>query len=1129
MLIQGSLVFLALGLLFLMVILAVEYFLWLGSTGRFVLFFIFLGIELFLFYRFMFMPLLYLLRLKRGISNKEASLLIGKHFPDVDDKLYNLLDLAENRAQSELLLASIEQRSQSLKPIPFVAALDFRESFRYAKYLILPALIFGLIWLSGNLSEFFGSYKRMVNYDMAYEPPAPFVFQLLSDDLNVLENEAFTVRVSTEGNVRPENVQIVIDGREMLLQEVDGMFQYEFFPPLRQTEFYFTANNVKSRTYTLNVLEVPAIQDFKMVLDYPGYTGKASETVKSTGNATFPEGTKVTWSITSENTEQIDLHISDTNLTLAKSEDDFSLSKRVYHNLSYQLSTSNGNIRDFETLEYRFRVVRDAYPEIRVNQVLDSLNPNISYYFGEVTDDYKVTDITLVCYPDDDTKKRTILELVKPNADFEQFYYTFPSGLALEPGKAYSFYFEATDNDAIHKGKSTKSQIFSTVVLNQDELRNKELESQQAIIRNLDTSLEEFKEQKEVLRDLSKEQKEKQELNFNDQNQVRDFLKKQQQQEALMNKFSRQLKENLEKDEKDNGLKELLKERLERQELEAKRNEKLLEELSKISDKIKKEELTKRLEELGKKQRNSERNLEQLLELTKRYYVTEKVRQLAKDLRQLAKEQDTLSDLEIGKDFSKEEQRSLNEEFERLAEDMDEIKRDNEDLKKPLKLNFDEKGKESVKEDQKDALREMEKLGEENKPADQGADAQSAKNAKKKQKSAARKIREMSQALEQSASGAGGSTITEDAEMLRQILDNLVTFSFKQESLHDALEESESEIAQFGSTIRKQRELRNLFEHVDDSLFALSLRRAELSEFVNEQITEVYYNMDRTLESISENQIYQGVSYQKYVLNASNGLADFLAKLLDNMQESMMSGSGSGQGNDFQLPDIIKGQGELKEKMEGMGKSGQGKSQQGEGEGEKGEGQNGEGREPGEGESESEGRSGKSSQNSEKGGSRNGNGKGDNEGNGKQGDALGEEELREIYEIYKEQQLLREQLEKQLENMINNSDRRLGEKLLKQMEDFENDLLRNGITERTIDKANTLEYELLKLENAALKQGKKETREGRTNRESFSNPKLARPNLPENYNNEIEILNRQALPLRRNFQNKVREYFKSDD
>ncbi|MGB6154071.1 MAG: hypothetical protein WBG48_18950, partial [Pricia sp.] len=165
------------------------------------------------------------------------------------------------------------------------------------------------------------------------------------------------------------------------------------------------------------------------------------------------------------------------------------------------------------------------------------------------------------------------------------------------------------------------------------------------------------------------------------------------------------------------------------------------------------------------------------------------------------------------------------------------------------------------------------------------------------------------------------------------------------------------------------------------------------------------------------------------------------------------------------------------------------------------------------------------------------NGKGtEGKGSGKDGNGQGqgqdgpsEAELQEIYEIYKEQQMIRQKLEQQLQNMIYSGDKKLGQKLLKQMEDFENDLLENGVTQRSISKINNIEYELLKLENAALKQGKKSERESNTNVQDFTNPILSKPEALKNYRNEIEILNRQTLPLRPNFRNRVKDYFKSDD
>ena len=634
MLMKGSLLFLFLGILFFMGILAVEYFLWLNSVGRLILFLLFMGVAFFLLYRYLLTPIFYLVKLKKGISNKQASILIGKHFPEVGDKLRNLLDLADDPNSTELLMASIEQRSQKLKPVPFVNAINLRENLKYLKFLVIPLLIFAAIWLSGNLSSFFGSYDRVVNYDLAYEPPAPFRFNFLSDSLDVLESETYTARVTTEGEVKPEGISIVINGKELFLQEQNGAYQYVFSPPLQGVQFYFSANGIESATYTLNVLRTPSIQDFKLILDYPNYTNKPTQIIKSTGNATFPEGTRVSWSIAGRHTDRIGLTTRDTTLQFEKQGNEFALSKRIYANFPYQLTTSNENVQDHETLDYNFNVVKDAYPVIKASQVLDSLNPNISYYVGEASDDYKIRSISLVCYPDQNPKSTQVLELGRPGTNVDQFYYTFPSGLGLEAGKTYSFYFQATDNDDLHKGKTARTRTFNFAVLDSNQLKNKQLDFQQSVISNMDRSLEKFKEQKEALKQINKEQREKSLLNFNDQNKIKDFLKKQQRQEDLMQKFSKQLKENLKKNDR---LSELMKERLERQELEAQKNEKLLEELNKIADKIDKEELTKRLEELGKKQQNSERSLEQLLELTKRYYVTEKTAQLAKDLERLAK------------------------------------------------------------------------------------------------------------------------------------------------------------------------------------------------------------------------------------------------------------------------------------------------------------------------------------------------------------------------------------------------------------------------------------------------------------------------------------------------------------
>lgn len=1130
MLIKGALLFIAFGFLFLIGVLGVEYFLWLNSTGRFILLLFGIGVVLFLLIKYICIPLFYLFKLKKGISNKEASLIIGKHFPEVGDKLYNLLDLEDDPNKSELLLASIEQRSENLQPIPFVNAVTFKDGLRYIKYAGIPLLLVLLLGITGNLQSYFSSYNRVVNYELAYEPPAPFSFHLISSDLEVLENQNFTIQVNTVGKIRPEEVFVVLDGKELLLQDIDGTYEHTFSAPLINHTFYFRGNDVTSGTYTLKALKTPSIENFKMFLDYPQYTGLPNEVIQSTGNANFPEGTKVTWEIIGKNTEAIKLVTKDTTVSFSKKDNQHSFSKRVYTDENYGLTTSNKNVSNFEKLNYTFKVVKDAYPTVSVSQVLDSLKPNVAYYSGSATDDYKLKVIRVFCFETNKEEERQSILLEQPGSNFKTFYYTFPSGFNIEKGKDYSIYFEVTDNDAIHGGKTTKSETFVSSLLTSKELNNNELKSQKAIISSMDKSLEKVKEQKEALQEINKDQKEKNKLNFNDKKEIQDFLKNQKKQESLMQKFSKQLKDNLKNRGADSPKNKLLQERLERQELQAKKNEKLLEQLAKVAEKINKEELAKKLEELGKKQQNSERNLEQLLELTKRYYVTEKVNQLSKDLKELSDKQEKLSD--ASKENTPKKQEELTKEFTKISDELKELVKDNSALKKPLDIESNDKKQKQVSEEQKEAEKAL--ISSDNTTPDSKKE-EAFKKASAKQKSAAQKMKEISEALEESSSSSsgGGSSIAEDADMLRQILDNLVVFSFKQETLYSSMNPNTPNGTLFGNRIKEQQELRLLFEHVDDSLFSLSLRREELSEFVNEQITEVYYNIDKTLENVADGRIYQGVSNQKYVITAANSLSDFLANVLDNMQQSMKMGKGEGEGQQgFQLPDIIKAQGDLQKKMDGSGKPGQGKPG-----GKSGEGKSGSGGDKGKGKAGNKpggvkyGKSG----DGQRGGKQGNGGKGKEQGKGKagnggvEGNGLSESELKEIYEIYKSQQVIREGLEKQLEDMINSGDRQLGKKLLQQMEDFQNDLLQNGITKRTTSKATIINYELLKLENATLKKGKKSEKESITNSQDFTNPIRTRPSLLDNYNNETEILNRQSLPLRHIFKNKVKLYFKDND
>jgi hypothetical protein len=134
-LIKGLILFSAFGLLYFILTLFVEYFLWLKPLARTMLFWLFILVELVLLTRFIAIPIFKLLGIQKGISFEEASRLIGKHFAEIDDKLLNVLQLRNSSESSELLLASIEQKSDNLKPVPFRNAIKFNTNVKYLKFL----------------------------------------------------------------------------------------------------------------------------------------------------------------------------------------------------------------------------------------------------------------------------------------------------------------------------------------------------------------------------------------------------------------------------------------------------------------------------------------------------------------------------------------------------------------------------------------------------------------------------------------------------------------------------------------------------------------------------------------------------------------------------------------------------------------------------------------------------------------------------------------------------------------------------------------------------------------------------------------------------------------------------------
>ena len=1091
-LLKGILFFVGLGLLYLLFTLFIEYFLWLKPIGRTFLFWTFIIVEMVLVVRYILFPLFQLFKIKKGINYNQASVIIGNHFSEVSDKLTNFLQLSSEANSSELLIASIEQKAKTLQPIPFQNAVNFKGNRKYIPLAILPILFFAFFYLSGNSKMISQSLNRVVNYQQQFTPPAPFEFLILNKNLTTQEGTDFIVQVQSIGKVVPENVLIFIDNESYYMENSKARtFEYTFSKPMKDISFHMEANTVSSNDYELKVVEVPTIANFEMTIQFPTYLHRKSETIQGTGNAIVPEGSKISWKMTTQSTDKVEWTDFKSKSTFSAINNSFNWSKIISQNTEYQIITSNRNVQNFEKLNYQISVIKDQFPVITAHNVPDSLKLEENVIVGQVSDDYGLSKLQIVYYPSNSKEKAMKKELSVYTAIFDQFVFSFPGNLPVEQGVSYEYYFEVFDNDVLHNFKSTKSTVFSERILTVQEKQDELMQEQNSNINGLQKSLKSQEKQLSELDKLQKSNKEKSSLEFKDQQKVDDFIKRQKQQDEMMKQFTKKLDENLDKikTEKEDVFKKELQKRLEESQKDLEKNQKLLEELQKLNDKINQEELFEKMEQFKQVSKNQAKTLEQLVELTKRFYVEKKAEQIADKLEELSEKQEKLS--EENEKNNAENQDKINKEFDALQEDLKELEKENKELNTPMEIPIDEEKEQSIDEDLNKAKEELQK----DKP----------KNAKPKQKSAAKKMKQMAGAMEQSMAGGEMEQMEEDVAMLRQVMDNLLSFSFSEEDLMNRFKNLKRGAPSYNKFLKTQQDLRLQFQHVDDSLFALSLRNPQMNELITKEIGSVQYNIEKALDHLVESNVSRGVSHQQYTISSSNKLADMLSNILNNMQMSL-SGSGqgkpkpsSGQG-EMQLPDIMMKQKGLGEKMkEGMKKGKESGKKEGEGkEGEKGQkpgqkpGQSGNGGKEGEGENGSDG-----------------------EGNAK-----------EIMEIYKEQRQLREALQNELnqKGMSGN-----GQNALDAMKNIEKQLLNKGFKNETLQKVLDLNYELLKLDKAIQQQGEEEKREAETNKNQFNGNKGSLTPALKEYLNSIEILNRQSLPLRSNFNKKVKEYFNTND
>jgi hypothetical protein len=882
-LLKGLVVTLFLLLVIYTVFSIVEYFVYLSSDVRKVIFFGFLVFSGLLILQFIGIPLLKMFHIIKPIDLKATTKIIQNHFSEIEDRLLNIIelnDLHQNQYSKELILASIDQKIEQLKVFDFNEAIQYKNVRYVFIYLLISVLVSMGIFIA-NKNVFIESTNRLVHFNTTFVRPAPFTFKLENTELQVKKGDSYLIKVIVEGNEIPEIVYINIEGNNYLMKTSStGSFEYEMVSVINTINFYFTDLKYSSEKYNLQLLPKPGITQFKTTITPPAYTGLQSQVLDNIGDLQIPNGTNVEWNFSGIDIDSVFVLVNDSvKIKAAELNNGFNINSRFFKSTNYNVFIQNAITQPELALSYTIEVIPDLFPEIEIIQIKDSLQLTRVYFKGNIGDDYGFSNLRFH-YNVDNSDSAITLPFVKLLTD-QDFYFVFDFKDLKDTKGIVSYYFSVTDNDAVNNYKTTTSDNFTFQFPDREDILASDKEQFDALQANIDKSRELAKEIKQDLNNLQLKNMDTNVSEWEKSQMVSDIISKQNKLENLYD----QIKQDNQKlnnylnsfDQQNQAIQEKQKE------IEALLNEvftdelkKLMEEFKKLADQFNSQRLNQLSENMNLTLEDLEKQLEKNLEMLRKMKVEQKLQDVIDQISEIAKEEEKLvQELEESKNFEEtgEKVSKHQEQTKQLENDINDALKLNNELKKPM--NFDDFNEEFDDVD-KSFEQSKSELNKKNKK-------KSEENIKKN----VEKLQNMAFGMQQMLDMNTKEQNMENIANLKQILSNLIFLSFAQERvLSDLNGIADKDPALF----QLNKDQKRIFEQskiVKDSLYTLAMRTPQITSMVNNELLAMEINLKKANEEMLEALFPNARVSQQFVVTSLNNLALMLNEALENLENQM--------------------------------------------------------------------------------------------------------------------------------------------------------------------------------------------------------------------------------------------------
>lgn len=857
-------------------------------------------------------------------SDEEIARTIGKGDSTIKDKLLNALQLIrlpdDKNYSPELIEMSISEIGSSVSQIKTGDYIDKNREKRSKIGFITAVLTAGMIFFisPGTLRE---AAFRLAMPNREFSHPVPFTLDVQPGDVEVVKGDSVNLAALASGTSIPHDwkVEITENGiAESFKIEADSSYKIHLSYPAVSASFSyrFTATepnilkswgSYKSENYTVTVIERPTVQKLLIRLDYPEYSGLQTQIAE--GNISEISALAGTGAfVTIESNKRLafaEITFSTIGPVSLKTEGNRAHGRFVISesdNFYFSLRDTQG-VSNLDPVQFKLVALRDAYPVISILEQKDTYDLNASMLIPlriRIDDDFGISSAGIAFrilddFSPDSSFKTIPISLPRLKKNSLELPYMFDLSLfELVPRDVVEYFAFSYDNDMYSGPKYAKSRTYRARFPTMAELYQRLEENTYEADVIAEDVLDEAKEIRQAMVEISEELKKNPELNWSKKQKIDETLQRQKELEEKIKSITEKLDEII-KEGEENQLftSETLEMYLELQNLfQELASPELLEAMERLRDamsSLREEDIAMALQEFMISQDRFARELERTLEIFRRVQTEQKMDEILKRMNELVKAQQKITDQTKSlrkedvadlKELSKEE-KNVSDELSKLADEMKKL----EELTEPYP---------EMPTSRISGLRsEMESgelpglLQEAQQSMDQGDLSASNKYAESAQSEMEAMLSKLTALKEEMRR----KQLEEVLAGFQKIIRKAIQLSKNQEELGENSEGLKSNSPEIDKIASKQEQFRRDLSGMVEDLVDLSKKTFGINPSIARSIGKTSGAMSDAVRNLSERNIRKSTRSQQIALG---GLNETILSLRGAMSQLSASGSGTG-------------------------------------------------------------------------------------------------------------------------------------------------------------------------------------------------------------------------------------------